>query len=232
MPVELFLRPFHGTRYFPPIVMFLSAVMMVLIPVFFSLAGAVASFIPFVSLQASMGLIGMWGFSKLFFLGCLIHGVRKWRLMLAMSREHNSVYEGPPLLFFTWLPKPSHWRIRILYEPLALFALSIVLPNMFILEPGAANFLLFSSFFLAMKSYTGWYIQWQVIRELMDMRFAGPIIAALAENRATDEQLASIHIAAFPTDLSPEMRKSAVSHLAQVFSTEFPQEGGDNETHK
>lgn len=116
-------------------------------------------------MQAPIGLIGMWGISKMFFLGCLIHGIRKWRLMLHMEREQHSLYEGPALFFFTWLPKASFWRIRIVYEPLFLIALSIVLPNFFILEPAAANFFLISGIFLAMKNYTGWYMHWQFIRE-------------------------------------------------------------------
>jgi hypothetical protein len=66
-------------------------------------------------------------------------------------------------------------------------------------------------------------MHWQFIRELMDMRFAGPIIAALAENRETEEQLASIHLASFPKDLSPEIRKAAVSHIARAFT-------GDNDS--
>jgi hypothetical protein len=220
MPVELALRPFHGTRYFPPLIMFMSAVMMIVVPTIFSFAGAVAGMIPFARMQASMGLIGMWGLSKLFFLGLLIHGVRKWRLMLHMEREQNSVYAGPPQFFFPWLPKPSFWRIRIIYEPLFLVALSIVLPNFFILEPIAADFLLISAIFLAMKNYTHWYMQWQFIRELMDMRFTGPIIAAMSENRETDEQLASINLASFPKDLDPDIRKAAVSHIAQVFGAD------------
>jgi len=218
MPVELGLRPFHGTRYFPPMVIFFSAVMMLFIPMVFSFAGAVAGMIPFARMQASIGLIGMWGLSKLFFLGCLIHGIRKWWLMLHMERETSSIYEGPALFFFTWLPKASFWRIRIIYEPLLLIALSIVLPNFFLLEPGAANFLLISAIFLAMKNYTGWYMHWQFIRELMDMRFAGPIIAAMAENRETEEDLASIHLASFPKDLDPDIRKAFVAHIARVFS--------------
>jgi hypothetical protein len=220
MPVELALRPFHGTRYFPPLVMCFAAFMMLIVPTILSFAGAVGNMIPFARSQASMGLIGMWGISKLFFLGLLIHGIRKWRLMLHMEREQHSLYEGPALFFFNWLPKASFWRVRIIYEPLFLIALSIVLPNFFILEPAAANFLLISAIFVAMKNYTGWYMHWQFIRELMDMRFAGPVIAALADNRETEEDMASIHLASFPKDLSPDIRKAAVSHIARIFSAE------------
>ena len=79
MPVEMALRPFHGTRYFPPIILCLSAMMMIFLPLLFSFAGAMGQFIPFAKVQGSLGLIGMWGFSRLFFLGALIHGLRKWR---------------------------------------------------------------------------------------------------------------------------------------------------------
>jgi hypothetical protein len=222
MPVEMGLRPFHGTRYFPPLIMFFSAMMMLFIPLFFSFAGAVGRAIPFVGVQAQLGMIGMGGLSKLFFLGCLIHGIRKWRLMLHMEREKNSVFEGPALFFFGWLPGASFWRVRIVYEPLFLIALSNVLPNLFILEPGAGSFLFISAIFLAMKNYTGWYMHWQFIRELMDMKFTGPIIARLAENTDDNDELDSIHLASFPKNLPPDIRKEAVAHLARVVSPEDP----------
>ena len=39
MPVEMALRPHYGSRYFPPVIMFFSAAMMILLPVIFGLAG-------------------------------------------------------------------------------------------------------------------------------------------------------------------------------------------------
>ncbi len=218
MPVELALRPFHGTRCFPPLIMFMSALMMLFIPVFFSVAASVGRLIPFVRIQAQMGLIGMFGFTKLFFLGSLIHGVRKWRLMLHMEREQNSVYEGPPLFFFTWLPGATFWRVRIVYEPLFLLGLSIVLPNLFIIEPGAGDFLFVSAFFLAMKNYAGWYMHWQFLRELMDSRNAAPIIARLVDNTASDEELATIHLASIPKDTPEDLRKDTAEQIARAWS--------------
>jgi hypothetical protein len=220
MPVELVLRPFHGTRYFPPIVMLLSMGMMLFIPTFFSFVGAVGSMIPFHRAQASFGMIGMWGLSKLFFIGLAIHGVRKWRLMWHMEREENSYYSGAPLFFFKLLPKASFWRTKIVYEPLFLLVLSGVLPNFFILEPGAGNFLLISAIFLAMKNYTRWYMEWQLIRELMDAKFMGPKLARLAENPSEDEDLGSVNLASFPKDLPPDIRKSFLKHMAHVVSGE------------
>jgi len=208
MPVEMVLRPFHGTRYFAPVIMVFSAAMMILLPVIFGFAGAVSHFMPFAQAPPE-AMIGMWVFTRLFFLGCLIHGIRKFRLMLHMERELSSLYEGPALFFFGLLPG-GFWRQRILYEPLFLFALSIVLPNFFILDTAAANFLMFSSFFLAMKEYTAWYMQWQTIRELMDMKFAGPIIARMADNQASDDELAMVHMASFPKDTPDEIRRDMV----------------------
>ncbi len=214
MPVEMALRPFHGTRYFPPVIMVASAIMMVFIPLISSFAGAVGGLLPFARAQADMGIIGMWGMSRLFFFGCLIHGIRKWRLMIHMEKEQHSQFAGPPLFFFNWLPKPTYWKTRIVYEPAFLIVLSIVLPNFFIVTEGAGNFLLFSAIFLAMKGYSGWYLAWQYLRELMDMKFAGPIIGAMAEGTETDEQMASINLASFPKDLDPDIRKAVVEHLA------------------
>ena len=84
--------------------------------------------------------------------------------MIHMDREQNSVYEGPPLPIFRIIPG-TFWMVRIIYEPVFVFALSIVLPNFFILQPSAAHFLMFSAFMLAMKSYVAWYMQWQFLRE-------------------------------------------------------------------
>jgi len=52
------------------------------------------------------------------------------------------------------------------------------------------------------------------------MRFAGPTIAKLSENQATDEDLATIHLASFPKNLSTDLREAAVSHIARAFSHE------------
>lgn len=220
MPVEMALRPFHGTRYFPPVIMFFSAGMMLILPLFFGFAGAVAHALPFVRVQAQLGLLGMWGLSQLFFLGCVVHGVRKWRLMVHMEREKYSFSEGPALFFFAWLPKASFWRTRIVYEPLFLLALSIVLPNFFIIEAGAGYFLFVSALCLAMKNYTAWYIHWQLIREFMDIAFTGPIISRFAENPDADEELEAIHLASFPKDLPQDVRHAAITHLVQSFSPE------------
>lgn len=200
MPAELALRPWHGTRYFTPVHLIAASVMMIILPLVFGIAGAVGSMIPFSHAQASMGFLDMGGVSRLFFLGCLVHGIRKWRLMSHPEREAISTYEGEPLFFFKMLPKSSFWRIRILYEPAFLFACSIMLPNLFIVTPGVGTFLVIMAILLAMKGYVSWYVSWEEIRRLLDAKNAGPIIADIIENRGTEADFAKVHIASVPDD--------------------------------
>jgi hypothetical protein len=53
-----------------------------------------------------------------------------------------------------------------------------------------------------MKNYVAWYQQWEFLLELMDLRFAGPILARIAENRETEEDRATIHTSSFPKDFA------------------------------
>ncbi len=46
-PLELLLRPWHGSRYFSPIVIFLSSALMLLLPAFTATTQAVVGMIPF-----------------------------------------------------------------------------------------------------------------------------------------------------------------------------------------
>jgi len=213
MPVEMALRPHYGSRYFPPIVMLFSIGLMMLLPAF----AAAGSMIPFLPSPPPMGLFGLGTFSELFFVGLAIHNFRIWRRMIHIDREQNSLYEGPPLFIFNILPG-TFWMVRILYEPIFLFALGFVLPNFFILQPSAAHFLMFSGLMLAMKSYAAWYMQWQFLRGLMDMRNAGPIIAKFVDNTATDEDLATIHLASLPKDIPDDVRRDTASHIARAIS--------------
>jgi hypothetical protein len=52
----------------------------------------------------------------------------------------------------------------------------------------------------------------------MDMKFAGPIIAKLADGSSDDDELGSINLASFPKNLPPDIRKAAVRHIARAFS--------------
>ena len=108
--------------------------MMIILPVLGAMWEGFSGLIPFMRVSASMGLFGMGTFSKLFFLGSFVHGLRIWRRMIHMEREQHSAYEGPPLPIFRIVPG-SFWLIRIVYEPAFVFVLSIVLANF--LHPAA-----------------------------------------------------------------------------------------------
>ncbi len=153
--------------------------------------------------------------------------------MIHMELEECSEFEGPPLPFFYLLPKGgSFWFTRIVLEPAFVLVTAMVLEHIYIIQSGVATYLEFAAFCLAMKNFIGWYKAWEFLRNLMDMRFAGPIVARLAENKATDEDLASIHIASFPKNLAPDIREAAVSHIARAFSLGNKQSGGNHESHE
>ncbi len=217
IPVEMVLRPQYGSRYFPPVLMFFTGILMVVLPVFSAMADGIIHMIPFARFTAAVGLFGIGSLSKMFFLGSMIHGLRTWRRMIHMELEENSLYAGPPLPFFRLLPC-SFWTTRIIAEPLFVFTLSIVLPNFFILQSSAANYLAFAALMLAMKNYVAWYQQWQFIRALLDTRNAAPIIAKLMENKASDEDLAAMHLASFPKNLPDDERRAFTAHIARVYS--------------
>src|SRR5580704_17043645 len=77
-PVELVIRPQYGSRYFPPIVQCLTAMMMIVLPVLAALAEGFSHMLPFTQFNASMGMFGLGTLSKLYFLGSFIHGIRIW----------------------------------------------------------------------------------------------------------------------------------------------------------
>lgn len=196
-PVEMALRPQYGSRYFSPVVMFFAAAMMIFLPLLSGLADGIGQLAPFMRGPAPIGLFGIATFSKLFFLSSMVHGARIWRRMIHMDREEHSQYEGPPLFIFRIFPG-SFWMVRILYEPAFVFTLGLILPNFFILQPSAAHYLEFAAALLAMKQYCAWFMQWQFLRGLMDMRNTGPIIAKFVDNTATDDDLATVHLASLP----------------------------------
>jgi hypothetical protein len=218
-PVEMALRPLYGSRYFSPVTMFFTAVMMMLLPLFSEMATGLAHMIPFAHVRGPVGMFGIATLSKLYFYGSFIHGLRIWRRILHMEMEECSTYEGPALPIFIILPG-SWWMVRIIYEPVFVFTLALVLQNFFILQSSAAHYLMLAAMMLAMKQYVAWYKQWQFLRDLMDMRFAGPRIARLVENRASEDDLAQTHLASFPKNLPDDVRRAAASHIARVFSPE------------
>jgi hypothetical protein len=220
-PVELILRPWHGSRYFTVVVIFLSNAMMIIIPLFTSIASGVISMIPFSHPMMPVGMFGIASFAKLYFILSILHGIRIYRLMIHMENEEHSQFEGPCLPFFHVLPRSGwFWVTRIIWEPVFVFITATVLGHMFILQSGLVTFLQFSAMALAMKNFIGWYRAWEYIRNILDARYAGPIIAKLSTNTATDSDLAQIHMASFPKNVPDDIRRAAVNHIAHIFSPE------------
>jgi hypothetical protein len=217
MPVEMALRPCYGSRYFPPVIMFFAAVLMMLLPLFSAFADGVSHMLPFARVRGPVGLFGIETISKLYFLGTMIHGLRIWRRMIKMHTEIHSVYEGPALPIFRILPG-GFWVCRIIWEPAFVFAIALMLSNFYILQSSAAHYLMFAAVMLAMKNYCAWYMQWQFLRGLMDMRNAGPLIAKIVDNTATDDDLATFHLASLPKDIPEDVRRDTAEHIARAFT--------------
>jgi hypothetical protein len=224
MPIEIILRPQYGTRYFPVPVFFFSCLLMLLLPLFSSAASSVSQMIPFGgAARPPAGLFGIGSLSSLYFFLTFLHGFRLWRRMICMELENHSEYEGPPLPFFHLIPgSRSFWFTRIVIEPVFVFLAASLLEGARIFQSGLATYLHMAALMLAMKNYIGWYRAWEYIRKIMDMRVVGPIVAKLVENKATEADLAPIHLASFPKNIAPDLRQAAATHIARVFSTEIP----------
>ena len=222
-PVEIIIRPWHSSRYFTLPIIFFTNAMMIALPILSVLTTAMVSMIPFVRVHPPMGLFDISSFAKLYFLLTLIHGVRIYRLMIHPEKEKHSQFEGPPLPFFQLLPKSNNfWFTRTVLEPALVFATTIVLGPMYIFSSGLATYLQLAAMALVMKEFIGWDRSWLYIRDVMDQTYAGPIIAKLVQNKATQEDLAPLHIASFPENLPADLRNAAVAHIARVFSPDMP----------
>jgi len=155
-PVEMIIRPFHGSRYFTPAVVTMSSGLMMFLPIFSSLATTAISLIPFTNREMPVGLFSFASFAKLYFVLSLLHGIRIFQLMNHMDKEEISWFEGPPLPFFRLLPKGgSFWWTRLAFEPVFVLIAAIVLEHFFIIQSGLATFLEFSAMCLAMKNFCG-----------------------------------------------------------------------------
>jgi len=223
MPIEIVLRPQYGTRYFPVPIVFFSALLMIILPVFSSAADSVVHMIPFSAPARPLaGMFSIGSLSSLYFLLVFLHGFRLWRRMIHMELEVHSEYEGPPLPFFHLIPgSRSFWFTRIIIEPVFVFILATLLEGAWIFQSGLATYLHLAALMLAMKNFICWYRQWEYIRKLMDARNVAPIIAKLAENKATEDDLAPLHLASFPKNMASDLRESVTSHIARIFSPDW-----------
>jgi len=221
MPVEMLIRPQYGTRYFSVPVTFCSSVLMLLLPALAMMGASIMQMIPFGRYVPPPGMFDFAAMTKLYFLLCLIHGFRLWQRMLHMERELHSEYEGPPLPFFHLIPKGrSFWFTRIILEPCFVFFAATVLEDLFIVQSGLGAYLHFAALTLAMKNFISWFRTWEVIRKILDRKNSAPAMARLIENKATEEELAPMHLAGFPKNIHPQMRRAAAVHMARTISSE------------
>jgi hypothetical protein len=209
-PVDLFLRPWSGSRYYPLPVIALSTALMLIIPGALAMFDAISGMIPFFHPSPSIGFLGIWSFTQIFALASVLHGIRIYRRMLHMHLEEHSTFDGAPLPFFPLIPWcQSFWVTRIVAEPVFLLLISVVLQDLFVIQLSLAIYLRVAAVALALKNFTVWFRSWTYLRELLDARNASPILARLAEDKASDNELAAINLAAFPKDVAPEIRTQA-----------------------
>lgn len=206
-PLESVLRPCYGTRYFNPLQLIFTILMMLMLPV----ASKVSSQFP----GGSRGLIGLGTLSALFFLGQLVHAPRLWRRIFNMELERHSESEGPALPFFHALPYGDNfWIVRIFYEPLGVMFLALMLYGFHLTDAPTSVFLFVSAVLLAVKNYLCWHQQWNYFRTLMDQRNVAPLMVKAATGKATEGELAQVHLAGFERSVPKEVRVAAIAQRA------------------
>jgi hypothetical protein len=220
-PVEILLRPWYGTRYYPVPVTFFSAAMMLLLPGIMLLFSNFMRMIPLLHVPQPVGMFALGDDAKLYFLAQAVHGVRLWRRMIFMERETHSQYEGPALPLFQLLPKgKSFWFVRIVLEPAFVLVLAIVLQDLFIAQSNLALYLKLAALALLMKQFFAWFRAWEYIRQILDTRIAALSIARLAEGQASEAELEPLHLASIPQNIDPEIRKATIAHVARSYMQE------------
>ena len=206
-PVEMIIRPRHSSRYFPVTVIFFSNALMILLPIFTTITRTALSMIPMVHLRVPVGMFSIASFAKLYFLLSIIHGIGIYRLMINPVSEEFSYSEGPALPFFALPPKSKSFHFtRIVLEPAFVFIAAGLLEQMFIIQSGLGTYLRFAALAMVMQHFVSWYRSWQFIRDVLDNRYAAPVIAKIADNSATESELAQIHLSALPQNLPDDIR--------------------------
>jgi hypothetical protein len=221
MPVEMMLRPWYGTRYFSVPEVFFSSLLMISMPLIGMAATSVQQMIPFSHVTPPHGMFGFADFAKLFFVLLAFNGIRLARRMLKPETELHSQYEGPALPVFAVLPKGrSFWFTRIAWEPVFVIVASTILNDLLIVQPGLCIYLRIAALMLTMKQATSWFRSWEFVRKILDMRNAAPALARLVDDTATEEDLAPIHLASFPKNIAPDVRREAATHIARAFTAQ------------
>ncbi len=232
MPVDVIIRPRYGTRYYQPFIPLFA------LATLFGLGGLTEIATPFSSplfmaarIQRPHELFDLSSFCHLFMLLLFVHGIRLYRLTIHMHLEKQSQWEGPALFFFQLIPGgKSPWKTRICLEPLFVVLTASLLHRLFIITSALESYLFFAAVCLALKSFLVWRVQKDFMRDILDMQNMAPIIADLAQDKATEKQLEPIHLASFPKDIPADTRRSTVAYMASIISpgTTIPEPKGDS----
>jgi hypothetical protein len=78
-PVEIILRPWYGTRYFPVPVTFFSVAMMMALPLLLAAITMLGGMIPFLHIGTAPGMFDIGSLAKLFFALSAFHAFRLWK---------------------------------------------------------------------------------------------------------------------------------------------------------
>ena len=74
---------------------------------------------------------------------------------------------------------------------------------------------------LFVKSCIGWYRGWLYLRNLLDAKFRGPIIADMAAGTATAENMAKLHVAELPKSIAQATKDAVARRQAADLSPEI-----------
>lgn len=216
---DMIVRPFFGTRYYPPAVDAFAFLFLLLIAAIHSAFFSLTHVIPFVAAPPPPpGMLDLWWLVKISFLAQIFHRARLLRRMIDFSKERFSWYEGPALPFMPLIPgSKSFWRTRIFIEPALVFITASVLQHVFIFQSSLATFIQVSAVALSVKQSLHWYTTWEVTRDVIDGLNGGPIMNDFIEGRATEEELVPLHLASFPKDTTPETRRAAAIQVARAY---------------
>ena len=143
--MELIVRPWHGTRYFPLPVIFFHA-HDALMPLFSAVTHGRFSWCRFMTSPPP------WGSSasaplKALFPAFAIHGVRLYRRMLNMELRKSQQIRGPcPALLLRSAQKETpSGSTRIVLEPAFVFIAAKVLESIFIFQSGLTTYCEFTA---------------------------------------------------------------------------------------
>jgi hypothetical protein len=153
-------------------------------------------------------------------IGLVVHAIRLKKLMFHMHLEKNSYFEGPALPFFSLIPwfRERFHATRIVAEPLVVLLASVVLQDLFIIQPGVAIFMRVAALALSLQAYISYHQRWLYFRDIFDGQAIAPVLADLSTGKATRAELEVFHLAGFPKDVPEHIRAEATARMVSTFN--------------